>query len=55
MRLFSFSGGMKSFGGSVFQSVEFKLGCAESCRFRKAFGIPPFGKWYVGKFKGEVK
>jgi hypothetical protein len=34
---------------------EFKLGCAESCRFRKALGILPFGRSYADKFKGEVR
>lgn len=33
---------------------DFNLGCAKCCLLRKRLGIPPFGKSYLAKLKGEV-
>ena len=37
------------------QCRNFKLGCAVDCELRKRLGIPPHGKSYEGKLKGEVQ
>ncbi len=33
---------------------DFKVGCAETCCFRKTLDIPPFRKSYLGKFEGII-
>lgn len=33
----------------------FRVGCARSCELRKRLGIPPHGKSYFGKLKGEIR
>ena len=37
------------------QCRDFKLGCAVDCLLRRRLGIPPHGKSYLEKLKGEVK
>ena len=37
------------------QCRDFKVGCAVNCPTRKKLGIPPFGKSYLGKMKGEIR
>jgi hypothetical protein len=32
----------------------FRVGCADRCELRKRLRIPPFGKSYFGKLKGEI-
>lgn len=37
------------------QCPDFREGCASDCELRKRLGIPPFGKSYLGKLKGEIQ
>ncbi|MEM2112219.1 MAG: hypothetical protein QXX08_10165 [Candidatus Bathyarchaeia archaeon] len=37
------------------QCRDFRVGCANSCELRKRLEIPPHGKSYLGKIKGEIK
>jgi hypothetical protein len=56
LKFSSDSGRMKSSGLFCFGQCQcFKLGCAAQCEIRKRLGIPPFGKSYLGKLKGEIK
>ncbi|MEM2129152.1 MAG: hypothetical protein QXZ70_00995 [Candidatus Bathyarchaeia archaeon] len=37
------------------QCRDFRVGCANSCELRKQLEIPPHGKSYLGKMKGEIE
>jgi len=37
------------------QCRDYRVGCAVDCELRKRFGIPPHGKSYESKLKGEVQ
>jgi hypothetical protein len=36
------------------QCRNFRVGCANNCELRKRLDIPPHGKSYLGKLKGEI-